>query len=74
MGRWQHDIETTNYDHLVCLGATYDTLGWSYESIVQRLYVNDGSCMLYVFREHERGQESCDCIVTLLSGDYALSD
>jgi hypothetical protein len=74
MGRRQHDIGTTNYDHLVCLGATYDTLGWSHKSTVHRLYVNGWSYMLYVCCEHERGLESCDCIEALLSGEYALSD
>jgi hypothetical protein len=49
-----------NYDHLVCSGATYDTLGWSYERTVQKLRMSGRIYMLCIFRVHVK--VSCDCI------------
>lgn len=37
-----------NYDHLVCLGAAYDTPGWSYMSRMQRLRIGGLSHGLHV--------------------------
>jgi hypothetical protein len=67
----QRFLWAMNYDHLVCLGAAYDTLGWSHESTVQRLSMSGWSFMLYDFFASTE-EESCGCTGASINCRYAL--